>query len=71
MVENVVIKNPKSEARNPKQILNSNVPIIKTTAEFNLIFTTILFGSFEFWWFEFVSYFDFRYSNLGRQLMSQ
>jgi len=49
MVENVVIKNPKSEARNPKQILNSNVPIIKTTAEFNLIFTTILFGSFEFW----------------------
>jgi hypothetical protein len=49
MVENEVIKNPKFEARNPKQILNSNVPTIKTTAEFNLIITTILFGSFEFW----------------------
>jgi len=42
-------ENSKSEARNPKQILNPNVPITKTMAVFDILHVMIIFGSFEFW----------------------
>ena len=50
----VCLQNSKSEARNSKQILNSNVPMTKTRSIF-LYRTIILFLSFEFWSFEIVS----------------
>jgi hypothetical protein len=48
----------KSEARNPKQIQNSN-------AQNNSVEAGNPFWSFEFWSFEFVSSFGFRISDLA------
>ena len=55
--DNRVLKNPKFEFLNSKQLQNSNVSMTKTAG-------TTLFPLFEFWSFEFVSCFGFRYSDL-------
>jgi hypothetical protein len=41
--------NSKPEARNPEQILNTNVPMIKTKIQLYITQVIILFWSFEFW----------------------
>jgi hypothetical protein len=58
------LENSKPETRNPKQILNSNVPMTKTIIVYYIIKVKILFGPLEFLSFGFVSDFGIRYSDL-------
>jgi len=59
----LVIINPKSEYRNPKQILNSNFPMFKTELLSNRSIGIMAFLSFGFLSLDIVSNFLFRYSS--------
>ena len=60
----VISQNPKSEARNPKQIRISNDQMSKTKA-YSQIQAQLRFGTFEFWSLDIVSHFGFRASDLS------
>jgi hypothetical protein len=62
--EVIVALNSKHEARNPKQIQNSNVQNSKQKQHGTMLSVFFSFWSFEFRSFEFVSNFDIRISDL-------